>query len=163
MASPLFFSTIDVTRQVFYRTSLSFAIVNLKPIVPGRERLFESIVTGLNECSTDVLVVPTRPVPRLADLNPPELASLMSSVQHVGRMIERVYGADGLTVACQVDIHIIVWTRPDLTDTMITIWLVTIGRRSGRPISPSCSFPSHPPEATWRLFCREERRYLSCS
>jgi len=38
MSAPakLFFSTIEVTKQAFYRSSLSFAIVNLKPIVPGR-------------------------------------------------------------------------------------------------------------------------------
>lgn len=51
---------------------------------------------------TDVLVIPTRHVPRIADLTPPELSSLMTSVQHVGRVVERVYGADGLTIACQV-------------------------------------------------------------
>lgn len=33
----LLFSTFDVTRQAFFRSRLSFAIVNLKPIVPGRE------------------------------------------------------------------------------------------------------------------------------
>ncbi|KAH7914756.1 HIT-like domain-containing protein [Hygrophoropsis aurantiaca] len=81
---PLLFSTIEVTRQVFYRTSLSYAIVNLKPIVPGH-----------------VLVIPCRPVPRLTDLTTPELTSLMSSVQNVGRVIERAYGGDALTVACQ--------------------------------------------------------------
>jgi len=84
MSSKLLFSTIDVTRQVFYRTSLSFAIVNLKPIVPGH-----------------VLVASTRPVPRLSDLDASELASLISSVQRVGRVIEGAYGADSLTVACQ--------------------------------------------------------------
>ncbi|KAJ7653156.1 diadenosine hydrolase [Mycena polygramma] len=83
MAS-LFFSTIEVTRQAFYRSTLSYAIVNLKPIVPGH-----------------VLVLPTRHVPRLADLSELELASLMRSVQQVGSVIERAYGADGLTVACQ--------------------------------------------------------------
>ncbi|KAF8218191.1 diadenosine tetraphosphate asymmetrical hydrolase [Mycena galopus ATCC 62051] len=83
MAS-LFFSTIEVTRQAFYRSSLSYAMVNLKPIVPGH-----------------VLVLPTRHVPRLADLSEPELASLMGAVQKVGSVIERVYGADALTVACQ--------------------------------------------------------------
>jgi len=80
----LFFSTIEVTRQVFFRSPLSFAIVNLKPIVPGH-----------------VLVIPTRPVRRITDLKTDELASLMSSVQSVGRVIERAYGADALTVACQ--------------------------------------------------------------
>ncbi|KAI0784968.1 diadenosine 5',5'''-P1,P4-tetraphosphate asymmetrical hydrolase [Abortiporus biennis] len=83
-ANKLLFSTIEVTRQAFYKTSLAFAIVNLKPIVPGH-----------------VLVVPTRPVPRLADLNGPELSALMSAVQRVGKVIERVYGADALTIACQ--------------------------------------------------------------
>ncbi|TFK56793.1 diadenosine 5',5'''-P1,P4-tetraphosphate asymmetrical hydrolase [Heliocybe sulcata] len=80
----LFFSTIEVTRQAFYRTSLSYAIVNLKPIVPGH-----------------VLVIPTRPAARLADLDASELSSLMISVQKVGKVIERVYGADSLTIACQ--------------------------------------------------------------
>lgn len=38
MSAPakLFFSTIEVTKQAFYRSPLSYAIVNLKPIVPGR-------------------------------------------------------------------------------------------------------------------------------
>ncbi|KAH0838133.1 HIT-like domain-containing protein [Lanmaoa asiatica] len=81
---PLLFSTIEVTRQAFYRTALSYAIVNLKPIVPGH-----------------VLVIPTRVVPRLTDLTTPELTSLITSVQHVGRVIEKAYGADSLTVACQ--------------------------------------------------------------
>ncbi|THV01450.1 diadenosine hydrolase, partial [Dendrothele bispora CBS 962.96] len=84
MNSPLFFSTFEVTRQAFYRSALSYAIVNLKPIVPGH-----------------VLVIPTRVVPRLTDLNDSELSSLMGSVQRVGRVIERAYGADALTVACQ--------------------------------------------------------------
>ncbi|GLB44860.1 putative HIT domain containing protein [Lyophyllum shimeji] len=81
---PLLFSTIEVTRQAFYRSSLTYAIVNLKPIVPGH-----------------VLVCPTRPVPRLADLNDSELSSLMLSVRRVGAVIERAYGADSLTIACQ--------------------------------------------------------------
>ncbi|KIJ65045.1 hypothetical protein HYDPIDRAFT_89088 [Hydnomerulius pinastri MD-312] len=84
MASPLLFSTIEVTRQAFYRTPLSYAIVNLKPIVPGH-----------------VLVIPTRVVPRLADLTTPELTSLVTSVQDVGRVVEKAYGGDSLTVACQ--------------------------------------------------------------
>ncbi|KAG1828391.1 HIT-like domain-containing protein [Suillus variegatus] len=68
----------------FYRTALSYAIVNLKPIVPGH-----------------VLVIPNRPVPRLTDLTTAELTSLITSVQNVGRVVERAYGGDALTVACQ--------------------------------------------------------------
>jgi hypothetical protein len=36
MTTPLFFTTFEITRQVFHRTALAYAIVNLKPIVPGR-------------------------------------------------------------------------------------------------------------------------------
>ncbi|KIL71585.1 hypothetical protein M378DRAFT_155176 [Amanita muscaria Koide BX008] len=84
MTTALLFSTIDVTRQCFYRSSLSYAIVNLKPLVAGH-----------------VLVIPQRPVSRLQDLNDHELASLMSSIRRVGSVIERAYGADALTIACQ--------------------------------------------------------------
>ena len=35
--TPLLFSTFEVTTQAFYRASLSAAIVNLKPIIPGRK------------------------------------------------------------------------------------------------------------------------------
>ncbi|KAI0275273.1 diadenosine 5',5'''-P1,P4-tetraphosphate asymmetrical hydrolase [Gloeopeniophorella convolvens] len=84
MSAPLFFSTFEVTRQAFHRTTLAFAIVNLKPIVPGH-----------------VLVCPTRPAARLADLRADELGELMCAVQRVGGVVERAYGADGLTVACQ--------------------------------------------------------------
>ncbi|KIY73531.1 diadenosine 5',5'''-P1,P4-tetraphosphate asymmetrical hydrolase [Cylindrobasidium torrendii FP15055 ss-10] len=88
MAS-LFFSTIEVTKQAFFRTPLragsgAFAIVNLKPIVPGH-----------------VLVIPTRVVLRLADLQDDELTALMLAVKRVGCIVERAYKADGLTVACQ--------------------------------------------------------------
>ncbi|KAF9654092.1 HIT-like protein [Thelephora ganbajun] len=86
MSAPakLFFSTIEVTKQAFYRSPLSYAIVNLKPIVPGH-----------------VLVIPTRPVPRISDLTSSELTSLMESVKTVGTVVEKAYHGDGLTVACQ--------------------------------------------------------------
>lgn len=35
--TPFLFSTFEVTTQIFYRASLSVAIVNLKPLVPGRK------------------------------------------------------------------------------------------------------------------------------
>ena len=55
----------------------------------------------------DVLVIPRRVVTRLKDLESHELADLMLSVQRVGNVIERVYGADALTIACQVRISFI--------------------------------------------------------
>ena len=50
----------------------------------------------------DVLVIPTRPVPRINDLTSDELKSLMESVKIVGNMVEKAYSGDGLTIACQV-------------------------------------------------------------
>ncbi|KAH9996058.1 hypothetical protein BJV77DRAFT_1148857 [Russula vinacea] len=41
------------------------------------------------------------PVPSLTDLHMDELAELMRAIQHVGRVVERAYKADGLTIACQ--------------------------------------------------------------
>jgi len=48
-----------------------------------------------------VLVIPNRVVPRLADLSSTEIASLFSAVQSVGKLVEKAYKADGLTIACQ--------------------------------------------------------------
>lgn len=79
-----FFSTFDVTRQVFFQSASSFGIVNLKPIVPGH-----------------VLVVPNRVVPRLNDLNSQEIADLFCTVQQIGNIVQKEYKAEALTVACQ--------------------------------------------------------------
>jgi len=61
---------------------------------------------------TDVLVCPTRPTPRLTDLRADELAELMCAVQRVGRVVERMYKADGLTIACQVRYRTTAFRRP---------------------------------------------------
>jgi bis(5'-adenosyl)-triphosphatase len=50
----------------------------------------------------DVLVVPQRLAPRLADLTPEEVTDLFLSVQTIGRTIEQATKAQSLTVACQV-------------------------------------------------------------
>lgn len=100
--SRFLFSTIDVTRQVFFHTSQSFAIVNLKPILPGRKYTLLQSWYLSTLMVTDVLVSPRRVVTRLADLTSSELADLMGSVQQVGKVIENAYKAEGLTIACQV-------------------------------------------------------------
>jgi bis(5'-adenosyl)-triphosphatase len=104
MAAPLLFSTFEVTRQAFHRTALTYAIVNLKPIVPGRTYAPPSLPATPSHhfFFPDVLVCSTRPVPRITDLHTDELAELMHTVQRVGRVVERAYNADGLTIACQV-------------------------------------------------------------
>lgn len=60
--------------QVFLTTPHSFALVNLKPLLPGH-----------------VLVCPTRPHRRLTDLSAPEVTDLFVTVQRVQRMLARHY------------------------------------------------------------------------
>ncbi|KAJ5907689.1 hypothetical protein N7495_000371 [Penicillium taxi] len=85
---PIYFGSFLVTPQVFFQTPLSFALVNLKPILPGH-----------------VLVSPHRVVPRVADLTPAETSDLFLTVRRVGRMVERVYGASSLNIAIQDGVH----------------------------------------------------------
>ncbi len=67
--SRLLFSTFEVTNQSIYRATQSFAIVNLKPIVPGRKYSKPPPHINFTVTFSDVLVIPTKPVPRLADLD----------------------------------------------------------------------------------------------
>jgi bis(5'-adenosyl)-triphosphatase len=45
-----------------------------------------------------------RVVPRLADLSPAEITDLFLSVQRIGKVIEKEYGGQGLTMSCQVSV-----------------------------------------------------------
>jgi bis(5'-adenosyl)-triphosphatase len=98
----------SIVTKVFYATPLSFALVNLKPILPGH-----------------VLISPRRVVSRVADLTPDETTDLFLTVRKVGRMIERVFDASSLNIAIQdgvdagqsvphVHTHIIPRRRADL-------------------------------------------------
>ncbi|KAG9191841.1 bis(5'-adenosyl)-triphosphatase [Alternaria panax] len=104
------FGAFVVTNQVFHVTRLSFAIVNLKPLLPGH-----------------VLVSPRRIVPRFNDLSAAEVQDLFLTVQRVSRMAERVFGASSLNIAIQdgvdagqsvphVHAHIIPRTKDDLRE-----------------------------------------------
>ncbi|TLD26860.1 hypothetical protein PspLS_04754 [Pyricularia sp. CBS 133598] len=66
------FGPYEVTTQVFHRTAHSFALVNIKPLLPGH-----------------VLVCPLVPHRRLTDLTPAELTDLFSAVQRVQHMLAR--------------------------------------------------------------------------
>lgn len=68
------FGPFEVTSQVFLTTPHSFALVNLKPLLPGH-----------------VLVCPSRPHRRLTDLSLPEVTDLFATVQRVQRMLARHY------------------------------------------------------------------------
>ena len=78
------FGTFNVTSQVFHLTPHSFALVNLKPLLPGH-----------------ILVSPLRPLPRLADLSKDELSDLFLTVTRIQRTLTRVYKADAFNVAVQ--------------------------------------------------------------
>ncbi len=60
--------------QVFYKSPLCYALVNIKPILPGH-----------------VLVVPYRSVERLTDLTTAEVTDVFTTVQKVQRMLARLY------------------------------------------------------------------------
>ncbi|KAI6382433.1 hypothetical protein MCOR25_000725 [Pyricularia grisea] len=68
------FGPYEVTTQVFHRTAHSFALVNIKPLLPGH-----------------VLVCPLVPHRRLTDLTPVELTDLFSAVQRIQHMLARKY------------------------------------------------------------------------
>ncbi|RYP15319.1 hypothetical protein DL767_010340 [Monosporascus sp. MG133] len=73
-SGPIYFGPFEVTSQVFLTTPYSFALVNLKPLLPGH-----------------VLVCPHEPHRRLTDLSAPELTDLFQAVQRVQRMLARHY------------------------------------------------------------------------
>lgn len=81
----VFFYKFAVDSQVFFKSAHTYALVNLKPLVPGH-----------------VLVVPLRQsVLRFGDLTPAESIDYMTSLQTVQKLITRVYNADLLNLAIQ--------------------------------------------------------------
>ncbi|KAK4165905.1 HIT-like domain-containing protein [Cladorrhinum sp. PSN259] len=70
----IFFGPFEVTSQVFLTTPHSFALVNLKPLLPGH-----------------VLVCPRAPHRRLTSLSRTELTDLWTTVQRVQRMLAYHY------------------------------------------------------------------------
>ena len=96
---------IEITMsQVFFRSTLTFALVNRKPVVPGRK-------VSPNHCIffqwnfliwyVDVLVSPVRCVERFSQLNPEEINDLFLSAQLIAKKIEEFYGAKSLSIAIQ--------------------------------------------------------------
>ncbi|SCU98179.1 LADA_0H11122g1_1 [Lachancea dasiensis] len=85
MSSAIYFSRFLVTNQVFYKSKHSFALVNLKPLVPGH-----------------VLVVPLRTsVVCLADLTKEENDDFFGTLQLIHRFIKFHFKADSLNIAIQ--------------------------------------------------------------
>ncbi|KAJ4706394.1 bis(5'-adenosyl)-triphosphatase [Melia azedarach] len=71
-------------KEVFYSTSLSYAMVNLRPLFPGH-----------------VLVCPKREVKRFVDLTVDETSDLWITAQKVGGQLECYHKASSLTFAIQ--------------------------------------------------------------
>ncbi|CAK4081487.1 unnamed protein product [Aphanomyces euteiches] len=70
--------------QIFYESSLSMALVNLKPIVPGH-----------------VLVIPKRRMDRFLRLDADEVADLWVTAQHVASRLQGHYTAEAFTFSIQ--------------------------------------------------------------
>ncbi|RLV94906.1 hypothetical protein JA1_001451 [Spathaspora sp. JA1] len=74
-----------VTSQVFYQSQHTYALVNIKPLVPGH-----------------ILVVPLRTsVIRFADLTPEESIDYMNTLQLIHKFIQHAYKSDALNIAIQ--------------------------------------------------------------
>ncbi|KAK9766506.1 Dinucleoside triphosphate hydrolase [Basidiobolus ranarum] len=70
--------------QIFYGSRFAYGLVNLKPIVPGH-----------------VLVVSKRSVARFTDLTPEEVSDLFVSAQSIGRVVEKEFQGESLSVVVQ--------------------------------------------------------------
>ena len=81
----VYFFRYLVNKQVFFRSRLTYALVNLKPLVPGH-----------------VLVVPLRTsVLRFSDLTPDESIDYMNTLQLIHKFVIKHYKADSLNIAIQ--------------------------------------------------------------
>ncbi|XP_026418097.1 bifunctional bis(5'-adenosyl)-triphosphatase/adenylylsulfatase FHIT-like isoform X2 [Papaver somniferum] len=74
--------------EVFYSTKLSFAMVNLRPLLPGH-----------------VLVCPRREVKRFVDLTSDETSDLWLTAQKIGGTLEHHHKASSLTFTIQDGPH----------------------------------------------------------
>jgi bis(5'-adenosyl)-triphosphatase len=84
LTKPMYFGSFIVNHSVFHITPLSFAIVNLKPILPGH-----------------VLVCPKRIVPRFADLHADEVTDLFLTAQKVSKTVGRLFYSTAFNIAIQ--------------------------------------------------------------
>ncbi|XP_019250434.1 PREDICTED: bifunctional bis(5'-adenosyl)-triphosphatase/adenylylsulfatase FHIT [Nicotiana attenuata] len=93
-------------KEVFYSTDLSYALVNLRPLLPGH-----------------VLVCPRREVKRFADLTADETSDLWLTAQKVGKQLESYHKASSLTFAIQ--------DGPQAGQTVPHVHVHIIPRKSG--------------------------------
>ncbi|XP_019055550.1 PREDICTED: bifunctional bis(5'-adenosyl)-triphosphatase/adenylylsulfatase FHIT [Nelumbo nucifera] len=93
-------------KEVFYSTQLSYAMVNLRPVLPGH-----------------VLVCPRREVKRFIDLTADEISDLWLTAQKVGCQLEHHHKASSLTFTIQ--------DGPQAGQTVPHVHIHILPRRSG--------------------------------
>eukprot|EP00371_Babesia_bovis_P000493 XP_001609140.1 bis(5'-adenosyl)-triphosphatase [Babesia bovis T2Bo] len=105
------FGTISIPgSQVFAKSSMSYAFVNIRPFMPGHS-----------------LVSPLRVVKRYKDMTAAELADLSALVQVTAEALEQKHNASACTIVCQdgeaagqtishVHFHIIPRVKDDLAE-----------------------------------------------
>ncbi|KAG4935107.1 hypothetical protein JHK85_050026 [Glycine max] len=133
--------------EVFYSTNLSYAMVNLRPLLPGHilYMRFSNTVMGYKqkhsyvECCCililhyityiykghflHVLICPKREVKRFGDLTADETSDLWLTAQKVGRQLETYHKASSLTLAIQ--------DGPQAGQTVPHVHIHLIPRKSG--------------------------------
>lgn len=80
----IYFYKFPVTKQVFYISKYSYALVNLKPIVPGH-----------------ILIVSKRQVSTIEELEVQENSDFFQTVKFISKVIKKIYKADSLNIAIQ--------------------------------------------------------------
>uniref|UniRef100_A0A803LRP1 Bis(5'-adenosyl)-triphosphatase n=1 Tax=Chenopodium quinoa TaxID=63459 RepID=A0A803LRP1_CHEQI len=82
-------------KEVFYSTTLSYAMVNLRPLLPGSASNQSTILTLC------LIISPWREVKRFADLTGDETCDLWLTAQKIGSKLEHYHKASSLTLAIQ--------------------------------------------------------------
>ncbi|CAJ1960661.1 unnamed protein product [Sphenostylis stenocarpa] len=104
--------------EVFYSTHLSYAMVNLRPLLPDSV-IQQSMLWGFKPLTASdifsesayrasflhVLICPKREVKRFVDLTADETSDLWLTAQKVGRQLESYHKASSLTLAIQDGPH----------------------------------------------------------
>ncbi|KAI8574142.1 hypothetical protein RHMOL_Rhmol01G0331500 [Rhododendron molle] len=94
-------------KEVFYSTDLSFAMVNLRPVLPGllaRLMLCNVCIDGLFKFTaphTPLVHLSGREVKRFADLTAEETSDLWLTAQKIGKLLEHHHKASSLTFTIQ--------------------------------------------------------------
>nr|GMD73198.1 bifunctional bis(5'-adenosyl)-triphosphatase/adenylylsulfatase FHIT [Ipomoea batatas] len=100
-------------KEVFFSSKLSYALVNLRPLVPG----------FWLKCGITFAKLALREVKRFIDLTADETSDLWSAAQKIGRQLESYHNASSLTFAIQ--------DGPQAGQTVPHVHVHIIPRKSG--------------------------------